>query len=401
MDKFAIKKRRHEVSGEGEERDENGLVSEKSLAIPTTSKSTSRKGKKNRSCLDNYLSFGFFWCGDEVTPMPLCVICGDKLANEAMLPNKLKRHLTLKHNHLAYKPRSYFEGLLSEQKQQSAMLSKKVKVADKAQETSYLVAELVVKSMKPHTRAETLILPACSAIVKTMFGSEAEKEVRKIPVSDSTISRRIHDMSADIEETVCTFVKESEMFALQVDESTDIGGMAQLLVLVNQFFCCKELKKTTTGNDIFSTLSEYLKSVGLTWQSCVGICTDGVPAMIGSIKGFLSLVKRENSSVITTHCFLHRKTLVAKTISNHLKSVLEKVVKMVNFIESRPLKSRLFTKLCEELQAKHLNLLLHTEARWLSRGKVLSRVCERKEEMLTFLTLEQQEEFCDLLADDT
>ncbi|XP_068237126.1 SCAN domain-containing protein 3-like [Palaemon carinicauda] len=251
-----------------------------------------------------------------------------------MVSSKLKRHLTLKHNHLANKPRSYFEGLLSEHKQQSAMLSKKVKVADKAQEASYLVEELVVKSMKPHTIAETLILPACSAIVKTLFGSEAEKEVRKIPVSDSTISRRIH-MRADMEETVCTSVKESEMFALQVDESTDIGGMVQLIVfvryihdvrIVKQFFCCKELKETTTGNDIFSTFSEYLKSVCLTWQSCVGICTDGAPAMIGSIKGFVSLVKRENSSVITTYCFLHRKALVAKTISNDLKSVLEKVV---------------------------------------------------------------------------
>ena len=88
MDKFVIKKRRHEVSGEGEERDESGFVSEKDLAIPTTSKSTSKKGKKNRSYLDNYLSFGFFWCGDEVTPIPLCVICGDKLANEAMVSSK-------------------------------------------------------------------------------------------------------------------------------------------------------------------------------------------------------------------------------------------------------------------------------------------------------------------------
>ncbi|XP_068237172.1 protein FAM200B-like [Palaemon carinicauda] len=139
MDNFVIKKRGHEVSGEGEEKDESEFVSETDLAIPTTT-------------------------------------------NEAMVPSKLKRHLTLKHDHLAKKPRSYFEGLLNEHKKQSAMLSKKVKVADKAQEASYLVTELVVKSMKPHTIAETLILTACSAIVKTMFGSEAEKEVRKIPV---------------------------------------------------------------------------------------------------------------------------------------------------------------------------------------------------------------------------
>lgn len=112
-------------------------------------------------------------------------------------------------------------------------------------------------------------------------------------------------------------------------------------------------------------------------------------------------MKKENSSVITTHCFLHREALVTKTIGNDLKSVLEKVVKMVNFIKSQPLKTRLFAKLCEEVEAKHVNLLLHTEVRWLSRGKVLSRVYELKEEMLTFFTLEQQEEFCDLLADDT
>uniref|UniRef100_A0A0P4VZP1 Uncharacterized protein n=1 Tax=Scylla olivacea TaxID=85551 RepID=A0A0P4VZP1_SCYOL len=410
MDKFVIKKRKHGDSGEGEEGNESRSTSEKDLAISTANKSTSKKSRKNRSYLDNYLDLGFFWCGDEVNPTPLCVICGDKLANEAMVPSKLKRHLSLKHGHLANKPRSYFEGLLNEQKQQRVMLSKTVKVSDKAQEASYLVAELVAKSMKPHTIAETLILPACSAIVKTMFGSEAEKQVKKIPVSDSTISRRIHDMSADIEETVCASVKESEMFALQVDESTDIGGKAQLsafiryihnVKIVDQFFCCKELEETTTGNDIFATLSEYIKSVGLSWQSCVGICTDGAPAMIGSIKGFVSLVKKENGSVITTHCFLHREALVAKTIGNDLKSVLEKVVKMVNFIKSRPLKTRLFAKLCEEVEAKHVNLLLHTEVRWLSRGRVLSRVYELKEEMLTFFTLEQQEEFCDLLADDT
>ena len=101
MDKFVIKKGKHDDSGEGEERNENGNVIEKDSAIPITSKSTSKKGKKNRSYLDNYLCFGFFWCGDEVIPTPLCVICGDKLTNEAMVPSKLKRHLTLKHNHLA------------------------------------------------------------------------------------------------------------------------------------------------------------------------------------------------------------------------------------------------------------------------------------------------------------
>ena len=49
---------------------------------------------------------------------------------------------------------------------------------------------------------------------------------------------------------------------------------------------------------------------------------------------------------------------------------------MVNYIKSRPLESRLFTKLCKEAKANYENRLLHTEARWFSRGKVLSRVYE-------------------------
>ena len=51
MDKFVIKKRRHEVSGEGEERDESGCVSEKDLAIPTTSKIINFKKRQEKSLL--------------------------------------------------------------------------------------------------------------------------------------------------------------------------------------------------------------------------------------------------------------------------------------------------------------------------------------------------------------
>ena len=115
----------------------------------------------------------------------------------------------------------------------------------------------------------------------------------------------------------------------------------------------------------------------------------------------MSLVKKVNSEIITTHCFLHREVLIGKTLNSDLTQVLKEVMEMVNYIKARLLKSRLFTKLCKEMEANYENLLLHTEARWLSRGKALSRVYELKEEMLAFFSLKRQKEFCSLLCDDS
>ena len=111
------------------------------------------------------------------------------------------------------------------------------------------------------------------------------------------------------------------MFTMQVDESTDISGKTQLIAFMrfvsdgkisDQFFCCKELKERTTGQDIFDTLNKYLEEKELTWKECVGLCTDGAPSMIGSIKGFGSLVKKVNSEIITTTVFFIVKCLLEK-----------------------------------------------------------------------------------------
>ena len=81
------------------------------------------------------------------------------------------------------------------------------------------------------------------------------------------------------------------------------------------------------------------------------------------MKGVVSLVLRENPNVVQTHCFLYKKVLVSKTIPDELNQVLKQVVKIVNFIKTRPLKSGLFEKIFVDMDSQHKRLILHTEAR--------------------------------------
>jgi len=95
-------------------------------------------------------------------------------------------------------------------KRQVSNFAKKFKLSDKAQEASCVVAEIVARKMKSHTIAESVILPACQEMVRVMFGEDAVSEVNKIPLSDNTISRRIQDMSGDIEFSIKSKILKHE-----------------------------------------------------------------------------------------------------------------------------------------------------------------------------------------------
>ena len=99
-----------------------------------------------------------------------------------------------------------------------------------------------------------------------------------------------------------------------------------------------------------------------------------------------------------THCIIHRENLASKTLDPDLKSVLDAAIKIVTFIKSRSLQTRLFTTLCDEMGSYHKSLLLNSEVRWLSRGKVLTRLCELRDEVYLFL-MDRKHELASNLTD--
>ena len=92
-------------------------------------------------------------------------------------------------------------------------------------------------------------------------------------------------------------------------------------------------------------------------------------------------------------------TLVARELSPDLGAIVEIVTKRINFIKTRPLKSKVFEKLCAEMNAEHQSLLFYCSSRGLSLGKSFKRVHELLNELDAFLQ-KQKNQLADCLAEN-
>ena len=100
--------------------------------------------------------------------------------------------------------------------------------------------------------------------------------------------------------------------------------------------------------------------------------------------GFVSKVKSDDNewTIIFTHCMIHRKALVATKISHDLNDVLCDAIKIIHFIKSQTLNSRLFWNFFKDMNSDYQILLLRPEVRWLSRGRRLYTLLQLTDEVV-------------------
>ena len=349
---------------------------------------------KYRQYKEDYVLLGFTATNSD-PPEALCFFCGERLANSSMKPAHLQRHLKTIHQCHVGKPVEFFKRKLSDFQCSQNVLQKATTTSGKALKASLAVSLLIAKAKKPFSIAEELILPAAGVMAEIMLDKKTADQLKAVPLSHQTVSRRVSEMSADITDQVVNKLKASQSFALQVDESTDISGQAHLVSFVRyideddikeHILFCKKLEEYTTGEAIFNVINQFFSDQELSWKSCMSMCTDAAASMTGKVKGLVARVKKENPDVEWTHCIIHRESLASKKMSSHLHGVLNDAIKVINFIKSRPLNSRLFHSLCESMGSEHTELLLHTEVRWLSRGRILTRLFELRDEAASFLS---------------
>ncbi|XP_035220449.1 protein ZBED8-like [Stegodyphus dumicola] len=209
-------------------------------------------------------------------------------------------------------------------------------------------------------------------------------------------------MAKNIDEQVKNDLLSCDIISIAVDESTDINSIGRLAIIitfasinssnVNEELCVlASVNDTTKGTDIFRQVQEFTNfkngQVLDLKSKLFSITTDGAPSMRGKTVGFVKLMENElGRSLLSFHCIIHEENLFAKASTQQLKDVMEKVVKIVNMIIARSaLIHRRFKAFLEEIESKYGDLLLHSEMRLLSRGKVLNRFVECFDDIQIFL----------------
>ncbi|XP_023238193.1 SCAN domain-containing protein 3-like [Centruroides sculpturatus] len=350
--------------------------------------------KKVRQYSEEYLKYGFIPAVHDER-MPFCLICQQCLTNESMKLGRLEAHLKAKHKDYINSDLSFFKTLKEKFEKRTTITSiftSRNVTNSRIQEASYQISLLIAKSGKSHTIGENLIKPSISAFMKTVLEKDDE-DVKAMPLSNNTVSRRIDEMGEDIEKQLVSKLK-TRNFSVQMDESTLRDSEAVLITYVRyiergqfaeEMLFCKQLESTTKSRDIYNIFKCYLDDNEIPMKNVISCAADGAPNMMGKKNGCLQLMKADNPEMILIHCVIHKENLVAKNVSPILNEVLNAVIKCINSIKASAKTERLFKLFCEEQNEDHVRLLLHTEVRWLSKGNCLKRFIELFDSLEKFL----------------
>uniref|UniRef100_A0A8C4T186 HAT C-terminal dimerisation domain-containing protein n=1 Tax=Erpetoichthys calabaricus TaxID=27687 RepID=A0A8C4T186_ERPCA len=253
------------------------------------------------------------------------------------------------------KLRKYDEEKKGEYIKQTTFFKSSLIPNEKLLKASYLVALRVACTKKAHMIAEDLILPSAVDMCKTVLDKECTAKLKGVPLSDNTIGRRIEDIAGDIKAQLIDRLKEG-YFAIQLDDSTDVANLAQLLAfvrycwegeIIEDLFLCYPMPCRTSGEEVFKVLHNFLSQSGLSRDRCIGICTDGAASITGKHSGVVACVKKEAPNITATHCMIHRQSLAAKNTTQSLSEVWSGCIKVINLIKTRPVYAHTFAILCK------------------------------------------------------
>lgn len=115
------------------------------------------------------------------------------------------------------------------------------------------------------------------------------------------------------------------------------------------------------------------------WKFCVDMCSDGAAAMMGRDSRTVTQTINRVPQNANRHTASFTAKVLQPKMSTQLNSVLNENI--ANPVKANAWNSRPFTARCGDMGVDYKQLLLYAVVRWISRGKVVSRVFELRNEL--------------------
>ena len=247
---------------------------------------------------------------------------------------------------------------------------------------SYVVAYEIAKRGKSFLERE--LVKDCMLKVAEIVCPDKLRAFQNVSLSKMTMSRRVEEIAGDINDQLDNDIEKYVSVSLALDESTDIGSTAQLLIFIRgvtenfqiseELFSMVSLKDRTRGLDRCDAVFDAIDKSNLQWSQLVGVTTDGTPSMTGKESGLVTLLKSKaadnsKSDLIHYHCIVHQEALVTRVLN--INDVIKIVLKCVNFNKKTELNRRQFKTFLQECNTEYGDVVYFAPVRWLNKGATL------------------------------
>jgi len=329
---------------------------------------------------------------------PTCLLCFTTVAIAKKY--NLERHYKQNHNNFEKEypvgsaiKEDFFKKKKRELFGQQNIFVKRHDELESMVKTSYEISLLLAKKKKSFSDGE-IVKGALRIFAQNCDDKHVKAKADSISLSRYTVTRRVKQMTVDINEQIQEIVAKCKYFSLAIDKTCDLTSRSQLAIFVR---CVDEnwnvlqdllevcqLESTTQGKDIFLKIKECIEKNSLSWDKLISICTDGAPAMIGKDNGCVALLQNFlGRNLFSYHCIIHQEALYAKAMK--LDDIMDPVVRCINYIRAKALNRRQFKLLFEEEIRDYGELQLYCAERWLSRCSMLKHFFNLREQVLQFL----------------
>uniref|UniRef100_A0A096LSC7 DUF4371 domain-containing protein n=1 Tax=Poecilia formosa TaxID=48698 RepID=A0A096LSC7_POEFO len=183
--------------------------------------------------------------------------------------------------------------------------------------------------------------------------------IKALQLSRSTVERSNEAMAEDLTQQLW---KDIADFSLQLDESVSDTAQMCIFIRKNLFTDIASNREVSSrGEDIFQSFKNFTEKTQLPVYKLMSITTDGAPAMIGCLNGFIVKCRQDGAfpDFLSYHCIIHQQVLCAKM--PNMKEIMHVATKMAGSIRARSLQIWLLHAHLENADCVHTEQgLLHT-----------------------------------------